>query len=157
MNVDEGLRDQVSAAKAEARRIVTNAVPGADNVPITRDKPGWASAVVDRLLADPSGQRCKHLIKRPVQPAFAIIWEGHWRCRACMAGNAEEQQQRIRAGTYVGLGAVEEGTCDRCRLEVGPKNLTQTILRVDLWIVVAAICPRCERQLHREGGRTLGG
>jgi hypothetical protein len=62
-----------------------------------------------------------------------------------------------RAGLWAGLGTVEEGTCDRCRRYVGCQRLTPTVLRVDLWVVHLAVCPRCERTVLADGAQLLGG
>lgn len=148
------LADQIAAATAETRTLMGRAIPGAEHAPC-KAQSAWSAEVLDRLCT-PTAPRCRHLARRPIQPAFAFIWEGHWRCRRCVQDHAQAEHKAMQNGTWRGLGSEEEGTCDRCRTEVGPNLLTATVLRTDMFVVQAAICPRCERTLVREGGRLLG-
>jgi hypothetical protein len=143
------LEDQIAAATAETHARVDKMLGGAGPPP-TRG-PGWATRIVEAALNE--SQRCRHLQQRPIQPWFGFFWERYWRCRECTAEHVERQQAARRSGTWVGLGAVEEHTCDLCRTFAGPGGLDPMILRVDFWVLTLGVCPRCERVAQRKGAR----
>ncbi|MDN5858794.1 MAG: hypothetical protein L0H84_09245 [Pseudonocardia sp.] len=149
------LEDQIAAASADTRDRIARALPGAEDVKPATSHSAWSEATLDRLCA-PDVPRCRHLRRRPVQPSYVLVWEGHWRCVGCADEDARRQHDAMRDGTWRStLGTVEERTCDRCRREVGPDLLTPTILRDHMLVVVAALCPRCVRLMQCEGGQLL--
>lgn len=131
--------DQLDAALAEVRGMLATALPG--QTPLRPSQ--WAIDFVDSRLTLP---RCRHLHARPVQPHMLTVWDAEWLCRSCTVQRDEHRQRAAARGAYIGLGVVEEGTCDGCRVYRGTENLTPTVMRIDLWTVVCALCPGCERR-----------
>lgn len=131
------LADQIAAANAEVRGLLTTTMPGIELA--KGEPPAWAAEMLDRHLT-PTAPRCAHIAARPVQPTFLFAWEGHARCRSCVQAFALTQ---LAAGAT--LGDAEEGTCDRCREHVGADQLTTLVIRIDLWVLQGALCPPCSR------------
>ena len=114
--------------------------------PVVGDMGGWGGMILD--LAIEQGTRCEHLEARPVQPSHLFIAEGRWRCRSCTV--------RLGATGRPGLGfsQAEEGTCDRCRRNVGIGHLEPLVLRQDIWIMYGGLCGECFALMtDQEGAR----
>jgi hypothetical protein len=89
-----------------------------------------------------------------MQPTYVYGWEGYFRCRSCTLREGQDGLRQQAAGTYRGLGPIEEHTCDRCRRYAG-NNLTPTILRFNMLVIFVALCPRCEKWLIEQGAVVL--
>jgi len=125
--------EQAEAAQRETRSLMDAILPGHHRGQGLM--PSWAAQMFQLTHETP---RCRHLASRPVQPWFAHMWEGIWRCRACI-------QERVASGVQSVANPIEDGTCDRCRRFVGGDQLTLLILRQDLWVLDVALCPDCAR------------
>lgn len=145
------LTDQLDAARTEARRMMQRAFPTATHQTAAS---AWVDQLPERFIHERT-PRCPHIDARPAQPGFCLVWEGVLRCRACQTAHTTGTARAQLAGTYAGLGDVEEGRCDRCRTCVGGDQLTPGVARSALWVFIFAACQGCTAELRTEGGQLL--
>ncbi len=142
--MDDG---QMKAAADEMRARIRNALPGVEPI---RTGGEWADGFLDRSLFAPDARRCRHLHDRPAQPAYCFAWERLWRCAACNSARVAEAKKQMDAGTYTGLGRVEEGTCDHCRTHVGASSLTPFVLQGGMRAAWGSVCGRCSAAMKHD-------
>jgi hypothetical protein len=145
-----GLDDQLDAASAETRRLLARV--GIGDATAGPAENFWAEALIDQMMARGT-TACIHVKRRPTQPIFATAWERIWRCRRCEERHSRRGVEQLRAGSYHGLGFVEEHTCDRCRRYAS--ELMPLVVRTGFMVLYAAICPRCARDAERAGGKEI--
>lgn len=146
--------DQIGGAVAETRALIERSMPGI-GAPHQGEMPGWARQLTDRFFT-PTCPRCLHLETNPLQPSFLFVWEGVWRCRACVLRHAQAKRSEMAQGTYAGLGVVEEHTCDRCRRR-SDETLTAGVIRQDVWVINLGLCASCVEYTAAHGGRLWQG
>lgn len=124
-------RDQIQAATAETRALLTATNP---NGPQTTSEEPWIGNLLAQLV-QPGLRMCRHIERRPVQPAFAYTTERHIRCRTC--------HNRHPAPTC--------RTCDRCGSNGTLDPLNPVLLTLGPWAVIATICAPCEAPYRKAG------
>ena len=137
------------------QRMTDSFAPGGDLPPIQRIEFGhWAIGMLDKIMTTRTGM-CQHLERTPAQPTYITPSERFFRCENCYEQNGLPQARAARADKFQGLGAIEEGTCDRCMTYVGADKRTCAVVRHNLRVLVMGLCSTCTTRLN-EGGQMVG-
>jgi hypothetical protein len=155
MTDSDPLLDQAKAASDDLRgrmSAVFGDMPPIQNV----EDDNWVVVILDKIIAARTGM-CKHLERTPAQPMYVTPYERFFRCQTCYEQDGLAQAAAARVGKARNFGAIEEGTCDRCRTFVGGDKLTGTVVRLGPWLIVMGLCPICSAKTQHEGGKMFGG
>jgi hypothetical protein len=151
------LDDQTKAASDAMRKRLDDFFAPAGDLPTTQhpEDDHWMVVLLDKTLADRTGT-CEHLAKTPAQPMYVTPYERFFRCQRCFEQDGLAQETARRVGKMRTFGAIEEGTCDRCRTYVGD-HLTATMVRLSHCAIVMGLCSTCVAKTEAEGGKLYGG